>query len=787
VLGQQGKHKYMSLGFGTKAETLETLESRIKMAVVLPQYRFSVGLWNESGKTLAKFYDLPEWFKDTVIVRSSGMAEDSENESLAGHFTSIGHVKGKKQLDDAIAQVIKSYNTNNDEDQVFIQPMLQNVQVSGVAFTMDPNNGGQYYVINYDDHSGKTNTITDGSSNDVKIFYCAKVTGVGITGWQKDLLNLLKELEYFFQNDAIDVEFSITEKEGLVLLQVRPLILLEQESLSKSQHFEEIKKIRKRINELAKPHPYLFGDKTIFGVMPDWNPAEIIGVRPRPLALSLYKELVTDSIWAYQRDNYGYRNLRSFPLLVQFSGLPYIDVRVSFNSFIPATVKDELASRLANHYIDQLIKTPSHHDKVEFEIIYSCYTLDLPTRIKSLLEAGFNQQDCDDLADSLRNLTNNIIHREQGLWRKDREKLSILHERQQVIMKSDLEDIEKTYWLIEDCKRYGTLPFAGLARAGFIAVQLLKSMVTVEVLTQKDYDSFMNSLDTIGSNLSNDLRQLSKEGFLLKYGHLRPGTYDILSPRYDEDPDRYFDWNAVEKELEEDHKQDFSLSLDILNKLESLLKEHRLEHDVISLFNFIKSAIEGREYGKFIFTKSLSDILSFINKIGRDNGFDVESLSYLDIADIKRIYSSSEDVKDAIQRSVKCGKEHYQVTKCISLPPLITSADDVVAFELQKNEPNYITLKSCSGKVVDEKSPRELLNGNILMILSADPGYDWVFSHKISGFITMYGGANSHMAIRAGELGMPAVIGAGESLYKQWENAKVLEIDCAQHCVHILQ
>ena len=29
---------------------------------------------------------------------------------------------------------------------------------------------------------------------------------------------------------------------------------------------------------------------------------------------------------------------------------------------------------------------------------------------------------------------------------------------------------EKIYWLLEYCKRYGTLPFAGLARAGFIAV-----------------------------------------------------------------------------------------------------------------------------------------------------------------------------------------------------------------------------------------------------------------------------------------------------------------------------
>jgi len=34
--------------------------------------------------------------------------------------------------------------------------------------------------------------------------------------------------------------------------------------------------------------------------MPDWNPAEIIGIKPKMLALSLYKELITDNIWAYK-------------------------------------------------------------------------------------------------------------------------------------------------------------------------------------------------------------------------------------------------------------------------------------------------------------------------------------------------------------------------------------------------------------------------------------------------------------------------------------------------------
>ena len=43
--------------------------------------------------------------------------------------------------------------------------------------------------------------------------------------------------------------------------------------------------------------------------MSDWNPAEMIGTKPKSLSLSLYKSLITDSIWCLQRKNYGYQNV----------------------------------------------------------------------------------------------------------------------------------------------------------------------------------------------------------------------------------------------------------------------------------------------------------------------------------------------------------------------------------------------------------------------------------------------------------------------------------------------
>ena len=317
----------------------------------------------------------------------------------------------------------------------------------------------------------------------------------------------------------------------------------------------------------------------------------MIGLRPCPLSLSLYCELITDSIWAYQRDNYGYKNLRSFPLLVSFHGLPYIDVRVDFNSFIPRDVSDDLAGRLVNYYIHRLLSEPHLHDKVEFEIIYSCYTLDLPNRVSRLAEDGFSSEDLAELSSALRRLTNRIMHGDTALWRRDRAKIDLLARRLPIVWNAEIDKISRIYWLIEDCKRYGTLPFAGLARAGFIAVQMLQSLVEVGVLTAEERTTFMASVDAIGSRIGRDFAQLTRADFLARYGHLRPGTYDILSPRYDEAPDLYFDWSGPRPMAASAPR--FALSIEQLRHIEQLLKEHGLDIDVLSLIEFIRGRHRG--------------------------------------------------------------------------------------------------------------------------------------------------------------------------------------------------
>ena len=108
--------------------------------------------------------------------------------------------------------------------------------------------------------------------------------------------------------------------------------------------------------------------------MPDWNPAEIIGTSPGNLSTSLYKYLITDEIWAQQRYEYGYKDLRGLPLMVEFLGRPYIDVSLSMCSFIPNSISKNLTKKLLDYYLNHLIQYPDKHDKIELECKNLFYT-----------------------------------------------------------------------------------------------------------------------------------------------------------------------------------------------------------------------------------------------------------------------------------------------------------------------------------------------------------------------------------------------------------------------------
>ncbi len=758
----------------TKAQMLKIIQNNITNVRTLPMF-----ILNSSDFLVDNNKSMSEVRKTLgyapLIVRSSSVSEDTSEQSLAGHFCSVLNVQTDNDLQNAIKKVIDSYPVGKNEE-VLIQPMLESIAYAGVVFTADIDTLAPYYVINYES-SGFSDGVTSGGTNDLHttILFKGKDTA---HGWMSTLVSNCAELEAYFKNEYLDIEFGVNSSGDVYIFQVRPIANIKKADQPPLKLDSVLNKLYKKIEKLQRPHPNLLGSNTVFGVMPDWNPAEIIGVRPKKLALSLYKELITDEMWAHQRNNYGYRNLVGHPLLVAFAGIPYIDVRITFNSFIPAKLHPKIAKKLADYYIEKLIKTPNYHDKVEFKIVYSCYYLGIFNELSKLKEYGFNDDEIKRIEFELLSITNDVL-REDGLYKKDLERVELLEQKYDSIVKSNLSIIDKIYWLLEDCKQYGTLPFAGIARAAFIAVQLLNSFVDLDIITKSESSDFMGSISTINKIMNEDYRRLCNqqftiEAFLSIYGHIRPGTYDISSKRYDEDFNYYFSGHG--EPVESKH---FDFTEAQCNLIDEYLIDSGINANSKQLLTFIKRAIEGREYSKFRFTKSLSMILVLMEQLGDMYDISREDIAFLDIAVVKGLYSSVEcvDLRELFNENIEYNKKMYEYTKQLKLPSVILKPEDVYNYSLLKEEPNFITQKCVDGEIVCDFS-KDDLTGKIAFILSADPGYDYIFSKNIAGLVCAYGGANSHMAIRCAELSIPAVIGIGEKEYKKWLKKKYINIDC---------
>jgi len=766
----------------TKAQMLIELQNNIEGINILPIFVVRISEFNADKSAVLngviQFADRKE-----LIIRSSSSNEDTQEFSNAGKFLSIANVSPEiDSIESAIRQVYLSYNTDSDEE-ILIQHMLSDVSKSGVIFTRDVDTNAEYYVVNYHE-GGDTAAVTGGQSNSLKTFVSYKKTDFPIDDVDmSNLISVVKRIENYTNNDALDIEFAITTDGIVYILQCRP-IAKGNKNLDAGVDIDlALKTIYKKAQKLSAPHPFLFGEKTCFGVMPDWNPAEILGIRPKKLAISLYKELITDSIWAHQRADYGYRDLTMHPLMISFCGIPYIDTRITFNSFIPANLNTRIADKLTNYYLQELSKYPKYHDKIEFEIVFSCYYLGLPRKLKKLLSHGFNENEITRIEYSLLELTNRIIDPKEGLYLKDIDKIKTLERNYERIENSSISLIDRIYWHIEECKAYGTLPFAGVARAGFIAVQFLKSFVETGVISKYEYDSYMNSLDTINKQMNVDLRRLhkgdlSKEEFLDKYGHIRPGTYDILSERYDDNFEEYFSANK-EENAPIPGAEGFSFDSSTMQKIQLELEENGLRISAEDLMSFIKASIEGREYVKFVFTKSVSRILQLIGELGIRTGISKEELAHLDISVVRQLYVDlhTGPISELFKQNIENNKEQYEIAKRIKLPSIIVEPKDVYSFYMLDEEPNFITQKSVSAAAELAEQGNEL-KGKIVFIRSADPGYDYIFSKNIAGLVTQFGGANSHMAIRCAELGIPAVIGVGENRYNEWSQWRTIMLDC---------
>jgi glutamine kinase len=765
--------------FGTKAETLARLAGRLRHGVVLPLDWFTVGDWRADEDAVLDRLCAHEWARGALIVRSSSLDEDTATVSNAGHFLSRAHVSGRRELRHAVEQVIASYDGRSDADQVLVQPELDHVVASGVASSAEPSGGGPYRVVTYSE-SAHTDAVTAGRDG-TRTWYClahepAEPPSPHLAG----VLALVDELEQLV-DDPFELEFGVSTGGPVVLFQVRP-IAMSGEGVAKDVHRAATAECRSRFRQLAPERPPALGPLACFGVMPDWNPAEMIGVRPRPLALSLYRCLITDEAWAESRARYGYRDLRGVPLLVDFHGLPYIDARASFSSFVPADFDDDAAQRLVVHYVSELRAQPQLHDKIEYAIALTAYDFDVEARAARLVERGvLSAREAGDLVEALRALTVRMMAGD-GPFARDLEvaaKLACVRP-DGALAGSPLRRIATQ---LEDCRRLGTLPFAGLARAAFVAVGLVNSLVRQGVFAAQEGAALVGGANEVTADLRRDLSTLDRDGFLDRYGHLRPGTYDIRSARYDESFERYFDGSRRADAAASQPR--FAPTPRQLSEIGRLVEAHGLGREPGALLDFIRAAVAARERSKLDFTRLVSQVLVDVRQLGEQLGFGVDDMSYVPVPVLRSLVAEPSDMRAALSEAIRRGRERHRVTETLCAPALLRDEGDLGNFVTMEDEPNFVTHHRVVAPPADVVGGDEL-DGRIAMIASADPGWDWIFTHKLAGLVTAFGGANSHMSLRALELELPAAIGVGEERFRRWLAAPALELDAANRLVRPL-
>lgn len=419
----------------------------------------------------------------------------------------------------------------------------------------------------------------------------------------------------------------------------------------------------------------------------------------------------------------------------------------------------------------RFIKNRELHDKIELDVVPNIYTL--TTEEKLLLldkECELSIKERNQYLSELLNLTNSIFE-ENGFFDQDSKKIRYFRENYSTNLTQSIDEIKKSLPFVIE---YGIESFAGIARSAFASKAIVLSFQETKIWSQKELDCFMNLLYTTGRMITKDSQSLSEGDFIRKYQHLRPSTYDICMPRYSNLEIKKL--AVTSSNIEQDSREQ------IIEKL-AIKIPNTFDGNGLSKKEFVKKlldAIEMRELAKFEFTKWISDSLETIASHFEKKGIDRESCSYLQIEDILW-----ETDKSRLLAVIEKNKAEYMIKNTALVPEVTTESTELFSFFEVRKQGNYIIDNVVSGELIslNSKNLSASLNSKIVLLESADPGYDFIFLDEVAGFITKYGGPNSHMAIRAFELGIPAVLGVGESTFRNLQKQKMLTIDGRQQVI----
>lgn len=744
--------------------------------VILPSAfekdKLNINAWKDIQKLLI---DIRRKNTDALFaIRSSGLSEDSAKASFAGEFETVLNVGSDDDIKEAINTVFKSkesdrvkaYSSVQGMDHahqiaIVVQLMVQS-EISGVLFTADPISASHKSMIgNYVYGLGEQLVSGEANAYDFKLIR-PKGKYEGPEKLEKYASSLYKYAVKLTSElgSQQDIEWAVARGK-LYILQSRPITTLSSGNL-------DIYEINESLGGEA-----LWVNTNVGEAIPD-----VVS----PLTWSIVRALDVESnlipgyyLWSGNICGRIYSN---------------ISQRLSAISAMYGNAK--LGLKILGEVFGQMPEglTIPIHPFSRLEL--------LKVMIPRFRHYFKNYR---EISKSM----SQYIERTPEWCRSTTEKIKKINTKEELLAlwKNELEPYSKKAW-------WGLITSGTKAVLALTLSKKLTKMVGIEdtntLLSNLRGDSELASLGPV-LGISKVLKnKMSKEEYLIQYGHRGPHEFELSIP----DPMEDVTW--LKRQIDEYKKSD--------TDVEGLLRKQQTQYeDALKRFkdrypNKVKwfekqivKASEGariREAARSEFVRVFRVIRTFALKTGKLTGIG-EDIFFLYINEVED-FLSDRDVKI---KNIPARKENYEKYK--ALPPFPSVIKGRFNPDEWLNDPNKRmdfydstlpistafdseTLKGFAGAVgrvegivrilATPEDGEKLRPGEILVATTTNVGWTPLFP-RVAAVITDVGAPLSHAAIVARELGIPAVVGCGNATQRLKTGNRVI-VDGGQGVVHII-
>ena len=274
--------------------------------------------------------------------------------------------------------------------------MLRDVAISGVVMTRHHALGAPYYVINFDDTTvpglgARTDTVTGGGDARSVFLHRGDELRADLPPQLGAVLSVVQNLEQLVGHDSLDIEFAVTTDDRVHVLQVRPIAVTRTPLAGRRRRDCGRAGAGAAVSCTRAPRarPPSSAAPTRYSVMTDWNPAEIVGHEPeapgddavplprhrRGLGATAGRVRLPRRAAVSPARRHRRSSVRRRPRVVQF-------------------VRPRVAARRLRHAPRRPLPrrprraSPSLHDKVEFDVVFTCVTVDFDKQATRLARRG---------------------------------------------------------------------------------------------------------------------------------------------------------------------------------------------------------------------------------------------------------------------------------------------------------------------------------------------------------------------------------------------------------------